>query len=114
MQAFVESEPIEFAWTEVTKEDILLINYIAVHAGPVSWGGSRAMLQTYGWGYGATSDCAEAHTLYARVDICIVSPWPSGCDTHCTTRQSAVALFVCVTVFVCVSWCQLVPVGVGN
>lgn len=62
MQAFVDSEPIEFAWTEVTKEDILLINYIAVHAGPVSWGGSRAMLQTYGWGYGATSDCAEAHT----------------------------------------------------
>ena len=59
IQAFVDSEPIEFAWTEETKEDILLIdNYTAVHAGPVSWGGSRAMLQTYGWGYGATSDCA--------------------------------------------------------
>lgn len=54
-QAFVDSEPIEYAWTDETKDDILLIdNYTAVHAGPVSWGGSRAMLQTYGWGYGTT------------------------------------------------------------
>ena len=46
-------------WTDESKEDILLIdNYTAVHAGPVSWGGIRVMLQTYGWGYGATPNSA--------------------------------------------------------
>jgi hypothetical protein len=49
-QAFVDSEPVEHAWVPENKDDVLIIdNYMAAHAGPVSWTGDRELVQTYGW-----------------------------------------------------------------
>ena len=49
-EAYLRTDAVEFQWAAGTEYDMLLIdNYKAIHAGPMSWTGQRKMMQVYGF-----------------------------------------------------------------